>query len=423
MPEPGVGGVSDRRGDLIAVAAGAVAAAVIRHGAYDPVDAVLFPGVIAAVAVATRCRIEPRWRPALLFLAALAAWWLVAAVGWGRAADALPLFGCFAGFAASAVLVANLSPGHVRQLRTLLVLGASAFAVAGLVGLALRDYPLVMEAQGLWRLSGTLTYANAAGLLLAMSLPFALAAREMARRWAGPALTLIWAALLATMSRGAALALLAAAPLLVGLVRRAWWPLLLGTGAGAVAIATGSLDDPQPVVLGAAAAAAAAALLQPRVLVVAMACIAVSGGILAVSTTRDGIADAVDRRLSITELDDRTPEWRAAAREWWDAPLVGKGPERPFVSYHPGRTELVRYAHSEPLQVLMSSGLVGFVLLASAMVHLYRLCAGDGTDRVARAGLIIFAVGGVVDFSWHLPALGMIAGACAALASRLEVAP
>lgn len=407
------------RDDLGAVAVGAVGAAIVRQGAFHPVDAVLFPAILLAVAALARCRVERRWRPTLALLAALAAWWLVAAFGWGRLADALPLFGSFVGFGAAAVLTANLSAMQRMQLRRLVILGTTTFAATGLVAVALRAYPLATQAQGLWRLSGTLTYANAAGLLLAMTLPLALAERASGSRWSAVAVTVVSGALVATMSRGALLALLVSAPLLRDLLRRSWWPLLLGGAVGVTAVATASSAATQPVVLAAATLAGALALVRPPARLAVVAGVVAAAAItLAVPGSREGIADAAERRVSIAELDSRTPEWRGAAREFAAAPLVGVGPERPFLSVHSGRTELAKYAHSEPLQIAASAGLVGVLLLAGVVGTLSRVVkTGDPSARPARAGLLVFAVGGVADFSWHLPALGIVGGVLAALAA------
>lgn len=408
------------RADLGAVATGVVGAAVVRLGAFEPLDAVLFPTLLVTVGVVAGCRVRRHWRPAFGFLVALGAWWLLAAFGWGRPIDALPFFGGIVGFGAAVVMTSNVTASQAVMVRRLLVYGGAAFAAVGIVGVGLRVHPLATQAQGLWRLSGTITYANAAGLLLALVLPLALAERERSPRWNGVAVTLLVGALIATMSRGAGLALLVVGPLLWGSVRRSWWPLLLGLPVGLAAVATASSAGLQPLVLATAGATALLALLPPpRAWLAGGVLVAALAVIVVVPTSRTGILEVAERRLSPGELDDRTPEWRGAAREFARAPILGTGPERPFLSAHSGRTELARFAHSEPLQVAMSAGLVGLALLTGTAAALYRpVRRGGPSTRAARAGLLVFAIEGLVDFSWHFPALGILAGVLAALAAR-----
>jgi O-antigen ligase len=213
-----------------------------------------------------------------------------------------------------------------------------------------------------------------------------------------------------------------ALPLLLSLVRAAAWPLALGGLAGLTAIATASSDLRQPVIVVVALLAVGLAAAPPRAAGVAV----LVGGcvlLLALSSTRDGFADVADRRISVAELDDRTPEWRGALREFARSPVIGVGPERPYVSASHERSDLVRFVHSEPLQVALSAGIIGLGLLAAASVHLYRLTgrtAHGPSPAWARAALLVFALGGVTDFSWHLPALGIVGGMIAALAARRE---
>ncbi len=50
-----------------------------------------------------------------------------------------------------------------------------AVALIGWTGLVWRWYPMAIPTQGLWRLSSTLTYSDAAGMVLAVCLLVALA--------------------------------------------------------------------------------------------------------------------------------------------------------------------------------------------------------------------------------------------------------
>ena len=104
-----------------------------------------------------------------------------------------------------------------------------------------------IPSQHLWRLSSSLTYADAAGLVLALGLIMALGSD----RW--PPITrvsvcLCAGGLLATQSRGPMLAFACACALVpVDRYRRNAVPLVAGLCVGLVAVATSGSDGPVPI--------------------------------------------------------------------------------------------------------------------------------------------------------------------------------
>ena len=112
---------------------------------------------------------------------ALALWWLVRAAAQGRPGSFLPLGASFVGFVAAFLATRGLSGGYrVFATQVVVALGAVSAAV-GLLAATTRRYPLAMPAQNLWRVATTLTYSNAAGVLLAMAVLVGLGLDQRAR--------------------------------------------------------------------------------------------------------------------------------------------------------------------------------------------------------------------------------------------------
>src|SRR5207249_531221 len=142
-------------------------------------------------------------RLVVLAACAFGGWWLLRSFPWAVPHRVVLLPSTVAGFTAAWLIGRSLNDGQRNAAERLLVgLGAGLSAV-GLVGVAYRMYPLAMPHAGLWRAAGTLTYANAQGLALAMVLPLALCSRSVPVRMQRSASFLIAAGVVATMSRGA----------------------------------------------------------------------------------------------------------------------------------------------------------------------------------------------------------------------------
>lgn len=410
---------------LAAVVAGLTIAAALRRGAFHPVNA-FGVGVAALVVAGLRLglRVDRRAKWVAAALGALAVWWFVVADIHGTPASFLPLGASMLGFLAAFLVMRHLGADR-RPLAALVfaLIGAGASAV-GLVAVVVRWFPMAERAQNLWRLSTVLTYSNAAGLMLAMALLVGLGL-DLDRRLARVAVCLCLAGLMATESRGAALALVLA----IGLVpwaqlRSAIRPLALGAVAGAVVVATATGDAARPLTgLVVLVAVLAAAFVPPGTArrrpgkwlliggaAAAVALLAAAGFVLRVP---------IARRLN----NDRTPEWSAAVAQWRSSPVVGVGPDKPLLLDAATRT-ITSFAHNEYLQVTAGGGLLAaglLVLVALSLASVVRRV--DAGTSCAAAALVAFAVAGAFDFTWHLPALGLMAGWAAGLAGTPGPAP
>lgn len=290
----------------------------------------------------------------------------------------------------------------------------------GFVGVAGRLFPLAMPAQSLWRLSSTLTYSDTAGLVAAIGLLLALASpRGKASR---ACVTLCAAGLLASQSRGALVAF-AVGALLIPLRRYSAFavPLIVGFAVGVVAVATSAGDGTVPWLLAVVVAAVAASMLaddricslivrlRPRwVLPMALGTAA-----LGAWTIRH---QAALRALAPSD-GDRKVEWSAAWHQFLSSPWTGVGPDRVLRFFAPDGT-VAYFAHNEYLQIAADLGVVGLIAVGVIAVGLVTVVRRtDLRSSSAAAALACWAAGGAVDFSWHLPLIGLLGGAAAGIAA------
>ena len=281
-----------------------------------------------------------------------------------------------------------------------------------------------MPAQGLWRLSSTLTYADAAGLVLGMCLLVALGL-DLYPPLVRVAVCLSAAGLLATQSRGAFVAF-ACACLLVPWRRyvRFLVPLAAGTALGVAAVFSSTDAGPVPWL---------AALLVAAVLVSAVASrqveafrrttrrprprrhVIVAGAVVA---TLALLHHEVGLRALAPSDQDRSVEWSTALDQWRSAPLVGVGPDR-LLTFHASDGTMAHFVHNEYLQVAADSGVVGLALLALSALAVVRVVRRhDLLASCAVGALVCWAVAGAFDFDWHLSVVGLLGGWCCGLAVR-----
>jgi O-antigen ligase len=414
-------------GVLATVVVGLTIAAVWQKGAFFPTEAaVVMVGSLVVIVLSLVVRAN---REELLVTAAVGAltlWWLVSALIHHHGGF-LPEGASMLGFLAAFLGLRNLpNPSRGVAVTTLVAIGAVC-AVVGLWAVAFRAYPLAMPAQGLWRTATSLTYSNAAGCLFAMVLLVALGPSH-GRRWHRVAVAVLVAALLATESRGAVLAFVAALPIVpLHRIGRAAWSGLLGLAAGVVVVATSDGSARQPAAFAAViVAVGVAAFLPParrphldrrqRAGIAGLAVVVLALAGWALHTP-------VSLRLQTGSSDDRTHEWTAAFDQWRTAPVIGVGPDlllrldTPTPSYD-------RFAHNEYLQILADGGLVAIVLLgASGAAVMTATHRRDVATSCATAAVVAFAVAGALDFDWHLPALALVAGWAAGTAGPSALRP
>jgi hypothetical protein len=352
----------------------------------------------------------------------LAGWWLFRAAATGAPGNFLPLGASMLAFAAAFAAVRPLRV-QARQVAALSVacLGAAG-AVVGFLGLIFRWFPMAMPAQGLWRLATTLTYSDAAGLVLAACLLVALGT-DLQPWLVRIAVCLCAGGLLATQSRGAYVAF-ACGCLLVPWRRYVLFlvPLLAGLGLGVAAIASSS--DTAPVhwlgavmVVAVAVSAAASRPIpgfakSPRVratLVVLLLCLLTGAALL--------MHHEIGLRVFAPSDQDRSVEWAAALHQWQGAPFTGVGPDKLLVFQAPDGT-YAHFAHNEFLQIAADAGAVGLALLLASGVAVLRVVRRfDVLSSCASAALVCWVVAASFDFDWHLAFDGALGGWCAGLAT------
>jgi O-antigen ligase len=410
---------------LAALLFGLLVVAGLRQGGFWPAAAFVVAMACIGVLLAAAVLVPPD-RSGLLVAGStvlLAAWWLARAVTSGTPESFLPLGASMLAFAAAFVVTRPLS-GRTRELAALGVacLGAVG-ALAGFAGLIGRWFPLAMPAQGLWRLSSTLTYSDAAGLVLGMCLLVGLGL-DLHPPLVRVAVCLSAAGLLATQSRGAYVAF-ACACLLVPWRRYAHFlvPLAAGGALGVAAVFSSSAARPVPwlAVLLVAAVLVSAVVTRPPGGFRPVAGSRVLAGALvacAVIATLALVHHEVGVRLLAPSDQDRSVEWSAALDQWRSAPLVGVGPDR-LLHFEASDGTVAHFVHNEYLQVAADAGAIGLALLALCALAVVRVVRRhDLLASCAVGALACWAVAGAFDFDWHLSAVGLLGGWCCGLAAR-----
>jgi O-antigen ligase len=410
---------------LAATVFGLLVAEGCREGGFWPADAFLVALVSVVVLVVAMVLHPPDRRSMLLVgsVVTLALWWLVRSISVETARSFLPLGASILGFGAAFLAVRPLR-GHLRDLGGFGVacLGACG-SLIGFAGLIWRWYPIAMPAQSLWRLSTTLTYSDAAGLVLAMCLLVAMGVKSYPPL-ARVTVCLCAGGLLATQSRGAYVAF-ACACLIVPWRRYVDLaiPLAAGIALGAAAIVSSPEATPEPwlaavgVITCAISAFASRDIPSYRIpLRARVALLVVLCALVVVAAA--GAHHEIGLRALAPSDQDRASEWSAALHQWRAAPLLGVGPER-LLTFHASDGTFAHFAHNEYLQIAADAGIIGLALLAAAVVSAARAVRRvDVLSSCAVSALACFAVGGAFDFDWHLSFVGLLGGWCAGLAAR-----
>jgi hypothetical protein len=399
----------------------------VREGGFWHADAfvALLASLVCLVVALIANRTDRRSAMVLISVLALAFWWLVRAATSGSITGFLPLGSSIVAFAAAFAAVRPLQ----RRAREVAGLGVAclgaAGAVVGFAGLIWRWYPMAMPAQGLWRLSSTLTYSDAAGLALGVCLLLALGSD--AYPWLTRIVVCLCAGgLLATQSRGAYVAF-ACACAIVPWRRYVQFliPLLAGAALGIAAIVSSPNAGPVArlgVVLVLALCLTAVARSNVPSLSVHKTGRVVFGLVLLSSAA--GASLLVRHELTLRVFapsdQDRSVEWSAAFHQWMSAPLLGVGPDRLLV-FHAIDGNMAHFVHNEYLQLAADSGVIGLMLLALSIGCVARVVRrADVLTSCATAALVCWSVAAVFDFDWHLTFIGFLGGWCLGLAHQKE---
>ena len=417
----------EREWILAAVLVGLLVLEGIREGGFWSSDAFVVAVASVIVLVLGWILVPPDRRSALLVGAVLllTLWWLVRALSAESLRSFLPLGASMLAFAAAFVAMRPLV-GRARAVAALALacLGAAG-ALTGFAGLVWRWYPLAIPAQGLWRISTTLTYSDAAGLVLGVCLLLAMGV-ELCPPLVRVTVCLCVGGLLATQSRGAYVAV-ACACLLVPWRRYVLLavPLAAGVALGGAAIASspGAGDVPWlavvVVVACSVSALASKDLRAWRLSSAARVAVAVIAVVLVVVAVV-GLHHEIGLRALAPSDQDRSTEWSAALHQWRSDPVFGVGPDR-LLTFHAADGTYAHFAHNEYLQVAADAGVIGLALLLVSGFAVTRVARRfDLLSSCATAALVCWAVGGAFDFDWHLSFVGLLGGCCVGLAARRD---
>ncbi len=396
-----------------------------REGGFWSADAfaVALASVAMLVVAVVLNRPDPRGLMVVGSLLALTGWWLIKSIASGVPEQFLPLGASVLGFAAAYAATRTLV-GAARQAAGLgVALLGAAGAIVGLAGLVWRWYPMAIPSQGLWRLSSTVTYADAAGLVLGMCLLVALGL-DLSPTLVRVVVCLTAAGLLATQSRGAYVAFLGAC-LVVPWRRYVHFavPLVAGIVVGAGAIASSPDGGSVPwlgfLVLVACGVSAAPWPGQLSLPARSVTRIGIALGIvLAALVAIAALHHEIGLRALSPSDQDRSVEWSTALHQWGSAILTGVGPDRLLV-FHAADGSFAHFVHNEYLQIGADAGVIGAALLVLSIVAVIRVVQrSDLLASCATAALVCFAIAGAFDFDWHLSFIGLLGGWCVGLATR-----
>jgi hypothetical protein len=398
--------------------------AIVRKGAFFRPDIVVSPALVVGLALSTpEVRDWLREHPVeVLAGVAGTAWWIGDAMLSHHSVDSWRLpatwcclaaaYGCGRCFPAAAKMVALAGTAI-----TGVVLAAMGLALVGV-----RSTLWTLPDERSLRFAGPFTYPSAVGLFFVIALVASTECLDAARPSntariganAGQAIAVL--GIVATDSRGAVVGLAVAlcfrdirqrigAAVLAGVVAA---PLLLvgqrmHTSAALVLLA---------VVVAVGLAALPGGVWRWVVRVAAVPGIAVGGWLL---LTQHHVVSGFD--ASWTERGDIL---RGASKVLVRHPLLGAGPDPAFGAHTlTGQAGIAYFTHNEPLEVSISIGVLGaVVLVVCALIVVRPLCESHG--RLALPVLASVGAAGLVDFVWHFPALGLACGIVAGASSRRQ---
>lgn len=407
---------------------GVLAAATVGQGAfYGPTRWLIAVGLGAAF-VSTAFR--PRTTSTALGLlpwasAALAVWALIRGATSDNLSSGFEQAALVAGLAATVMISRRwTATDHETVVTALLAIGL-AVALSGWLGVAVRSERWAIEGATTWRAAATLTYPNSAAAVLVATLLLALARfgdRPTSTGHSATAAVLL-AGLVATQSRGGAVALLVGLIVLAAVagirpVARSMFGPVAGAALATVFLVPGldPADGSQPVlaVVGLAVGAALAAWLArsaPPLHIIAGVAVVAAAGVVAAFI-------ALGRRLPTDRLSatssDRASTTRAAVDVVADHPIVGVGPGNlDLVWRTDGKVFSTGLVHNEYLQVTAELGAVGAVLLLAVLVGVVDAIrrAAPPSPWIATgvvASLVALLLHSAFDFLWHISAVPLI---------------
>jgi hypothetical protein len=420
VPAGGSGQSTTAVAAMAAVLVGILAGALYRQGTFYPAEA-FGMAVLCAVAVAVVVVLAGhRDRHGLLVVTALGGltgWWLARSLAEHSLAAFLPLGASFLAFLAAYLVVRCLVTRDRSRLAVAVVAVGTVLACSAVIGVLGRWSALSQDAGGVWRASTSLTYPAATAVVCTVCLLLAMAfglRSPLARLAVGTSL----AGLLATQSHWELLALGAGALL----VPRGRWPdalapLTCGSVAGLTVVASshGSAAGPLAwVVVLVSLAASSVPTRHPgsvsarRATALACLCVAVGTCVAALHLPTGAVHPPGQ---------SQTEAWTASVDAWRSSALTGIGPPRIYTASGPVGT-YPGFVPDTFLALAADGGIIAALLfLGTGAAVAASIRRRDLLASCGAAATVAFAVGGIVDFAWQLPAVALLGGCAAGLAA------
>jgi hypothetical protein len=409
---------------MAALVVGMMAAAVYRKGGFYPADAFGVAVVSGVVAVLALVRFKDRASAVVaLAVGGLAVWWMIRSVLAYHPAAFFPFGATLLGFLGAFVVVKALNDRDRGRVALAVVTVSAITAAVGLVGVLWRISPLAQHTGRFWQLSTLLTHPAGAAGMFAVALVLALGV-DFEAPVVSVALCVLLAGLIATQSHWVLLAVACGACFVpFGRWRHAAWPLAMGVVAGCAAVASASSHlgaAPAALIVGAAAVASAFragtrrhATSRPWAAAAAVLMLLVVAATVIAVLRPPGVtapAQPVDQ--------GQTLAWSAAARAWGSSVVTGTGPKAFPASTRP--VDSVLGLNPDTVLIIgTDGGIVAVVLLVGAVGAVGTSFRRRNALAACAAGAAVaFVVCGVVDVDWQLPAVGLLGGCVAALATN-----
>ncbi|HTC70966.1 MAG TPA: O-antigen ligase family protein [Acidothermaceae bacterium] len=385
--------------------------AILRKGAFFRPDIVVSPALTLALALSTpQVRAWCRGHLAAVGAGVLAtAWWIGDAELSHHSIDSWRLPSAWMCLAAAYGCARSL-PAAGRRVASIGVAAAGvALAIAGLVLVDVRATLWTLPDERSLRFSGPFTYPSAVGLFLVIAL---IASCEFdAGRGMACARAVMVLGIVATDSRGAVVGL--AVALCFREIRRQLTTAVVAAVIGAPLLLLGQRTHASRLEIVAAVVVAVGLAFVPdgvirRVVgVVAIPAVVVVGWLL---VTQHHAVSGFD--ASWTE---RGHILRGAVTVFAHHPLLGAGPDPAFAAHTlGGQAGIAYFTHNEPVEILISIGILGTLVLAGCAVIVARSVA-KGSPAIPVVASV--AAAGLVDFVWHFPAIGLATGIVAGAAT------